>query len=368
MMSDSLQFSFDRQPLGEAEVAVLGPSAGFAGAMNALVATGDPAAEPRILRARRAGRVVGAAILHRCTRTMEGLLGGRLGAMADLARTPVLYWSRAALGVDLMGCPGLLADGEDPAAFYREAIAWLGWRSPVICVHDAAGEPPASACVETPFADSGFSVPGGVGDPRELLATHKNLRRKVSRFQKRGGRIERVFGALPDDTAVAVRRCLDRTRLRAMVQMAVQRNYEQMVDAASRGAVPDVVHLVCRVGEDVVGYHSFMVLGQVLTCLSGAFDRDRDTNHHAYENLILDAVRLAGELGLTRVEFGPVLNPTKASMMGGFERSVMRFYVPGAVGRLCMRSMLPYTSLATARMAPWVGLQPRAASGDAVAA
>jgi hypothetical protein len=55
-----------------------------------------------------------------------------------------------------------------------------------------------------------------------------------------------------------------------------------------------------------------------IRCLTGAFNRNLTTTHHAYENMIIRVVGFAIEHGIQTVYFGPVLNETKRRMMNRF--------------------------------------------------
>ena len=168
--------------------------------------------------------------------------------------------------------------------------------------------------------------------------------------------VEHLLLALLDNpTAAEVLRCLG--SLRTWVTTPFQDIYGAMVARASALDSPRLVHIVMRLDGTVVGYHSFAESDKALHALSGAFDRERHSNFHAYENMIIETARYCAEHGKTIVEFGPVLNETKKAMMSGFVRSHARTYSRFAPYRWTVPFVVERSHLSSARIAPYVGLK-----------
>ncbi len=90
--------------------------------------------------------------------------------------------------------------------------------------------------------------------------------------------------------------------------------YPAMV--AQQWALPSSAlhHVVARIDGEAIGYHTFLRTGRRLVLLSGVFDRHESGNVHAYENVLLESVKLAVDAGCTVVDYGGTVNEVKASL------------------------------------------------------
>jgi hypothetical protein len=326
-----MRFVLNREPVAPAEAAVLELDLRrhdlddrYWGSMNGFLTTGSRSDTPLALRAYRGERLVGVACLFECRRTNRCFFPGRLGSALDLAPLPLYCWTRGDPAVDLMSNPGFVAPGEDRHSFYEGAIAYLNRRYVMGCVMEERNARPAAECFETPVMDWGrYDVrPGGTD---LLLGSHKHLRRKESRFHNKGGRLEVVVGALSPADRDGVLHCLHQSAGFALVRAPFQENYAHMVRWAAASGAPGLVHILARIDGDLVGYHAFLQSGGRLQCLSGGFDRTRPSTYHAYENILLHAMRYAEAHGLRQVAFGPVGNPSKSAVMPAFGHFALRF-------------------------------------------
>lgn len=334
----------DEQRILTADIAAQGLDDRYWAAMNGLLATGSRSDTPLVLRARRGAHLAGLACLLECRRTNQCLFPGRLGRMLDLVPTPAYYWTRGDAAVDLLGCPGFVVPGEDRHEFYRAALAYLDRRYLSGIVVEPRDYAPGGACYETPMMNWGRYVvrPGGL---ESVIGAHKNLRRKTSVYRKKGGTIEIVEGALRDADLDRVLHCLEQSTRSAPLRAPFQENYGNMVRWASTSGTPGIVHVLARLGGELVGYHSYLRSGTRLQCLSGAFDRTRATTHHAYENILLETMRYAESIDVAEVAFGPIGNPTKASVMPEAVPYVARFYSRHAALRRLMAFLIPRSAL-----------------------
>jgi hypothetical protein len=352
-----MRFELNRNPLtaGEqhalhADTCAHGLDEAYWGAMDGLLTTGSRSDTPLVLRARRGGQLVGAAHLLECRRINQCLFPGALGRALDSVPMPSYYWARGDAAVDLLGNAGFVADGEDRDAFYREAVAFLNSRYLSGTVMDERDSRPAAECYETAMMDWGrCDVRPGSADA--LLASHGNLRRKIAKFRNKRGSIELVEGALAPAVTARVMYCLEQSAAAAPLRTPFQENYANMVRWASASGAPGIVHFLARVDDAIVGYHSYLRSGVRLHCLSGGFDRSRQSNYHAYENILLETMRYAEEKGLRHVAFGPVTNPSKAALMPVSAPFVLRFYSRFRVLRRAMSLIIPRSALRPATFA-----------------
>lgn len=101
---------------------------------------------------------------------------------------------------------------------------------------------------------------------------------------------------------------------------------ENMVRWASTSGARAIINFLARLDGTVVDYHSYLKPGTRLQCLSGGFDRTRQSNYRAYENILLETMRYAEAHAIRRVAFGPVSNPSKAALIPRSVPFVLRFY------------------------------------------
>ena len=328
----ALHFALTGNPVGPAEQRVVEPNVRQRGldacywdAMNGLLTTRSRSDTPLVLRAYRGERLVGLAHIMECRRTNRCFFPGMIGRTLDVVPTPIYYWTRGDAAVDLLGSPGFVSEGEDSHEFYCGAVRFLNRRYLLGAVMDERGSESADQCYETPFMDWGrYTVkPGGV---EMLLDSHKHLRRKENRFRNKGGRLQIVTGRLSAADRDAVLHCVHQSAQLGLARTPFQENYGNMVQWATESSSSSIVHILARIDDVVVGYHTFLQTGDRMQCLSGGFDRTRHSTYHAYENILLAAMRHAEDANVHQVAFGPVGNPSKAGMMPEFAHFVLRFY------------------------------------------
>ena len=333
--------------------------------LDGLVSTGTSDDIPHVLRAYRSARLVFAAHPIVCRRTMRTFFPNQLGRLLDVVPVPTATWTRHDPGVDLCGSPGFVAAGESRDALVAAGIRFLERRVSGVVVLEEASSPRHGACVSFDMVDTGRHAATQAAVDA-LFDRHGSLRRKVAKFRNKGGTIEVVAGPLPADLREVVLHCLRCAQAGGMLHTPYQSNYQSMVAWATRGLVPGLVHVIARLDGVAVGYHAFAESGRHLICLSGGFDRTRHTTYHAYENVLIEAMRYARDRGLSHVHFGPVSNPSKAAVMTDAAGLSIRFYSRWSAMRRLITFILPRSAMRGEALAPYRGLA-HAASGDRTA-
>ncbi len=372
---NDLKFDVSRDPLAseertrfDADLASLGLDAAVWGVLDGTLATGSDFSLPLLLRAHRGGDLVGVALFVECRRLARCVTRNvALERTIDALNPPSFMWLRVGVGIDHYANPGFVADGVDRAAFLQGAVAHLVARYRYGCVFDDPSIPLGVASADVAFPDFGrVDLVEGVRDA--LLAASKGLRKKVRKFANKGGRIQVVVGPMPEAELRSVDGWL--RSVDPYVRLTFQDIYPAMVAASNRLA--DSVHVLAYLDDAFVGYHSFIPSGERLVCLSGIFDPGRPSNYHAYENVILKTVELATDRGLRRIDFGPIVNPTKAKLMTGFQPSALRYVSRLAPYRLAMQASVTLSRIGPAKMREFIGLgeelAPTAIASNAVSA
>ena len=357
------RFSLGREPLTARERSILAPDLEGLGAdaavldgLAATLAVRSRLTSPAMLRMHVGSQLAGAALVVMCRDSGRSLFEHQ-GLRRAMTLSPAIwYWERTGLGTDGVACPGFVAPGVERAAFVAGAVRWLAGRHAMGSIMDGVEAPIWDVPhVTWPWVGVTTLSPGPT-TRADLVAAHRNLGRKVRRFAARGGRIERVTGPMPRGLHEAL---ISGYAIERPPDPPFRELYESMVRSHWAIRSEDLVHLVAYVGEVPVGYHSFLRSGRTLCLLSGVFGRPDVGTHHAYENVLLDSIDLAVDLGCARIEYGPAINEVKTSLLD-VEPTAVHFVsrVPGMVAG--MRRLLPRTVLAAATgQAPSPGEEPR---------
>lgn len=344
----------DEQEVFAADLAALGLDREAFTVLNAMLTTGSVHSIPKVLRAYRDARLAGVAYFIECRRSGQTLFEGAAGTLMSVLGGPTFYWSRVGNLVDASANVGYVSGRESRDDFVDAALGELQRRYQSGSVIWPSALDPGRGYVGSRFCDSGVMRLDDGRDLEERLQSRKNLRRKVSKFRNKGGVVEVHHGALSPETRAEISRCIH--SLRPLLLTPFQDIYPAMVDCAARIDSKRVVHFITRIDGEMVGYHSFAESPSALHALSGAFDRNRHSNYHAYENMILETVRYGLEQGKKRIEYGPVLNPTKADMMDTFEPTQVRMYSRLAPVRWTTPLILRMSRVNPVRFAQYIGI------------
>jgi hypothetical protein len=288
------------------------------------------------------GELAGAALVVMCRDSGRALFAHE-GLRRAMRLTPAIwYWERTGIGTDSVACPGFVAAGVDRDGFVTGAVRWLAGRHAMGSVMDSA-DPPTWGIPAVSWPWVGVTTLSPDASTRaELLAAHRNLGRKVRRFAAHGGRIDRLVGPMPAQLREVL---IAGYAIERPPDPPFRELYESMVASHWSLRSEALVHLVAYIGEVPVGYHSFLRSGRTLCLLSGAFGRPAVGTHHAYENVLLESIDLALDLGCERIDYGPAINEVKSSLLD-VQPTAVHFVsrVPGMVAG--MRAVLPRTLLA----------------------
>jgi hypothetical protein len=292
---------------------------------------------PRVLRVYDRDRLVGAAFVAYCRGYGKSLFRSPLLHIpTDLVGMPSYIWFRVGFGPEVAANPGFVAPESAHDDVIRAMIAHLRRNAWGVMITDRAANSYLHAGVsEFPYASDGTVDVSGMASAQDYVGAHRNSKRKIRHFVNKGGTVEVIHGPLDDSMVAAVNRCQEATVKRSVIFSPFQDAFSRAMIETCRCPSDRLVHFVARINGDVLGYHTFVRTGTGLRMLHGAFDRERHTTHHCYENLIIDSVRYAIEHKLHTVHFGPVLNETKHRMMNGTEKASFFFHSRFGLIRTC---------------------------------
>jgi hypothetical protein len=302
---------------------------------------------PMVVRAFDGERIAGAAFVVRCRHWARALFSHPiLHVPTDLVGLSSFIWIRVGFCAETLANPGFIADGHEEDAVVRTMLDGLCRNAYGVMVPDWASNAPLHAHGWTyPYVNDGVVDLAGMSDAQDYVLQHSNIKRKIKHFQNKGGCIDVLHGALDEELLGTVRHCVTETVKRSIIRSSFQ---DIFLDALTETCLCDsdrMVHFVARMNGDVLGYHSFVRSGRGLRMLHGAFDRQRRTTHHSYENLIIATVDYGIRHGLDKVHFGPVLNETKRRMMNAFGEACFYFHSSNPIIRLFFPRLFPFTNL-----------------------
>ena len=363
----SLTFTLTRQPLTLEEkgcfaddLASLGLDATVWEIFNNTLATSTAYTVPKLLRAYAAKKLVGVALVLHCRQGMKAFFAEPLASVVDPVGIPQFVWNRSAVMIDQYSNPGFVVAGFDRNLFVEKALGYLQRRYLFGVLLCDSSSPPAGTFVRSHLMDYGIIGLDSATVLEEYFTRHKNLKRKLSKFRNKGGSVQTFRGALPQSLLEPIVHCLRQAEVHSMGKTPFQDNYVNMSLQSFLSDSQNMVHFVAYLNNEVVGYHSFVLSGQQLCCLSGGFDRTQTTTFHAYENLIVESITFALEQKLSVINYGSIINDTKAKMMQGYVPTEVRFYSPFAPVRWLFPTIINHSFWSPKLLEPYTNLSVKA--------
>lgn len=337
-----------------ADLARLDLGEGIWNVFNATLQTRTKHSRPLALRAYHNGSLIGLALIYECRKTGECFFDPPVSTMMDMPGIPMFVWLRYGTTVDHFTNPGFVAEGIDRQLFIEQSIARLLRHYLYGTVVEYRASAAFDGAVKLPFVDSGVIDLDGMASIDSYLARAKNLARKLKKFRNKGGEIRVIHGAMPPELIAAALEAFD--TLTIGVRTPFQDNYLNMAKAGLSQESTDKVHIVALLNGRYAGHQSFLHSGDGLHCQAGVFDRRHKSTYHAYENIIVSSVEYALEHNLQRIDWGPVINETKAKMMTGFIPCENRTYARYRPVAAALPLILKRSKLSPETLEPWCNL------------
>ncbi|MFO7922457.1 MAG: hypothetical protein R6U58_02045 [Bacteroidales bacterium] len=239
--------------------------------------------------------------------------------MARMLSIPSYIWMKAGIAAEIFANPIFL--NRDAVSDHEpgEILNLIRKKFLLLFIHDLAGNAFLhTASVVMPYPDEGIIDTTGYTTIDDYLAVHKNLKKKLKKYQKIGGRVEIAKGKLDEHVVRKIKECVISTGERSVFKLPYQNDYPDMCMGSATIDNCKIIHFLCRSDDEFYGYHSFIEFENQIRCLNGAFNRNLPTTCHAYENMIYKVVAYAIEEKIQMLYFGPTLNETKKRMMNSF--------------------------------------------------
>jgi hypothetical protein len=285
------------------------------------------ATQPYMLRAYENTHLCGAAILIKCTQYGRALFDNPwLIKIFDLTHFPFYMWLKYGCCMDMLSNPGFAVEPEKAGEIFSAMADYLRQRTLLTVITDycekASLYPHAGIL---PFMPHGLVATSGMRSLQDFTGAHKNIKKRLNSFKNNGGDIDILHGAVDEPTLAAMKRCFMATAGKSSVYLPYQDLYLQSALAISTLPADYVYHFIARKDGELLGYQAAIKTGSRLNALHGAFDRERETNYYAYDNLIVKMTEFAIQEGLESVDFGSILNITKQRLMN--QSIAMSYYL-----------------------------------------
>lgn len=325
-MDSPLQFTLTSQRLNKQEQAIFEPDIIQLGLspliwtiLNGSMEARTKHSEIRLLRAYRKNTLCGVSYIVICRQYGSCLFTNQfIASTINFPAIPIFIWPRSVSATDMINNPGFVSSECSRSGFVSLALSYLQDTFFSGLVVDSSSTRNETAGVRLPFADYGIIDLSDFTTIDTYLDRYKNIQKKRHKFFNKGGAVKIVRGALSEGTQTHLREIHD--NIKPLIVTPFQDNYTNMVLQASQTDSKNIIHFLTYLGGGhLVGYHSFAYMKDALYCLSGAFDRRMHSTYHAYENMIIETVKFCLANNISKIFYGPVLNPTKARMMNRFQ-------------------------------------------------
>ena len=272
---------------------------------------------PLLLRVYRDSSLCGAVILIQCCKYGKALFRNNILAKGmDLIGIPFYLWIKFGCCMDMMSNPGFVKNVAEKDEIYSAVAEFLRNKSILTIINDYSYNsrlyPNASILPALPHAVIDLSSYNSVLD---YLKEHKNIRRKLNGFRNKGGSFEVIKQQLKKEEIEHLKDCFLSTAEKSVFYLPYQDLYLNSAINTSQTDLREVYYFIARINGEFLGYQAAIKTGKNLNALHGAFDRNRKTNHHAYDLLFVQMVEFAINHGLSTIDYGAVVSVTKQRMV-----------------------------------------------------
>lgn len=273
--------------------------------------------KPLLLKAYQNRELIGVTIVIKCTRYGKALFNNKfLSGIINSLNIPFFLWIKFGCCMDMMSNPGFVKDPEKADEVFQEMASYLKKNSILTIVNDYTKNAKlyrkASILPALPHALINSSE---MTSGQDYLAHHKNIKRKLRVFRKKGGEYNRVAHKLTKEQIDSMKKCFLSTVEKSVFYLPYQDLYLNAAIETSKTYIDNVYYFIATINHEFIGYQAALLTGDHLNALHGAFDRNLKSTYHAYDILFVNMTEFAIENKLNIIDFGAVLNETKRKMI-----------------------------------------------------
>ncbi len=307
----------DEQEIFDSHVKILQLEENIWEVFEVLFQSETSSTRPLLLMVYQGDELVGVSILIECKKYGMALFSNKhLAAFLNAFRIPCYLWIKFSCCMDMMSNMGFVKDPEQADEIFGAMIEYIKRKFLLSVITDyvenSSSYDRASVLPALPHALIDTS---GMSDIEDYLKTHKNIKKKIRRLQNKGGVFEVVKTPMDSNYISSIESCFVATAEKSVFYLPYQDLYLQSALKVSKSPLRQVYYFVVKIHGEIIGYQAAILSGKYLNALHGAFDRNRSTNHHAYDVLFVKMTEFALEHQVELVDFGAVLNATKQRMV-----------------------------------------------------
>ncbi len=272
---------------------------------------------PMVLRAYEKEELCGAIILTKCYKYGKALFNNRLfSGLINASNIPYLQWIKFGCCMDMMSNEGFFKNPEKSDEIVASAIDHLNKNFFLTIItdysHNAGLYKKGSVLPALPHAIIDCSEMKTIQD---YTRKFKNLKRKLRVFHKKGGEFILQDRRMHKEQLMSLEKCFIATSENSVFYLPYQDLYLKAALTTSNTKIDKIYYFIARINGEFIGYQAVIKTGKYLNALHGAFDRNLNTNYHAYDILFVKMTEFAIENGIEMCDFGAVLNQTKQRMV-----------------------------------------------------
>jgi hypothetical protein len=276
-----------------------------------------PGDMPMILRIFENEKLCGALIVVKCTTYGKALFSNKLlSGVINFFSIPYIQWIKFGCCMDMMSNPGFVKDPNKTDEVLKNAIDYLGknFLLTIITDYDENKYAYTDASI-LPALPHALIDCSGMHTITDYTRNFKNIKRKIKRFENKGGKFILQNKMLNGDQLKDLKKCFISTTESSVFYLPYQELYLNAALKTSKTEIDTIYYFIATINDEFVGYQAAIKTGKYLNALHGAFDRNRVSNYHAYDILFVKMTEFAIQNGLELCDFGAVLNYTKQKMV-----------------------------------------------------
>lgn len=272
---------------------------------------------PLILRSFMGDELIGAAIVIKCSKYGKALFNNKiLVSILSRSNIPFYLWIRFGCCMDMMSNPGFIKYPEKADEILSEMASFLCQNHLLTFITDySINNKLYSGYTELPSLPHAIIDCSRMKSINDYIGSHKNIKRKMNILRNKGGNFEIIPEQLSKSDIYSLEKCFVATAEKSIFYLPYQDIYLNSAKNTSNTRLKDVYYFVVRLNDVFIGYQAVIKTGSHLNALHGAFDRNRNSNYHAYNVLFVKMTEFAIENGINNIDFGAVLNTTKQRMI-----------------------------------------------------
>ena len=273
--------------------------------------------KPLVLRSYDNQGLAGAAIIIQCRKFGQALFSNPiLNKLVDSLQIRCHLWIRFGCCMDMMSNPGFIREPQRADEVLTGMVNFLKRKKLLTIVNDYTQNADLyKQATELPALPHALIDCSAMVSISDYTNTFKNIKRKIRVFRNKGGQYKIVQNQLKNEQLDELKKCFISTVEKSVFYLPYQDLYLESAVHTSKHVIDSVYYFIATLNGHFLGYQAALQTGHHLNTLHGAFNRTRKTTFHAYDILFVKMIEFAIENDLKIIDFGAVINQTKAKMI-----------------------------------------------------